>query len=358
MPSYSIVFLDVDGTLLDSAHRVSPATRTLLRKLHDRGVPVVLASARPPKGLEPIYDQLEFRGPAICCAGALAVLPDQHILYDHGIPASTAARFEQTVLDGWPRLALSAYLYDAWLTPNPDDPAIRREADITGCQPLASALGSEAQRLGDVHKLLCIGPERDITDLQHQLTPRFPELTVLRSNPTYLEVVANGVCKEQTAAVLLDPLWPARRPGGGLRGRRGGRRHAADGRAGRRHGQRRPQGAGRRRLCHRHQRGGRRLCGAEPAAVHPAGSTISFLLPGSVPRGRAWFFCMPQKKAPTVSGLLMSVVSGAVFSVLCPFTPYRLSFSAGFPWGLCPASALSRKAASVSAARRWAVTPG
>lgn len=204
MPSYSIVFLDVDGTLLDSAHRVSPATRTLLRKLHDRGVPVVLASARPPKGLEPIYDQLEFRGPAICCAGALAVLPDQHILYDHGIPAATAARFEQTVLDGWPRLALSAYLYDAWLTPNPDDPAIRREADITGCQPLASALGSEAQRLGDVHKLLCIGPERDITDLQHQLTPRFPELTVLRSNPTYLEVVANGVCKEQTAAVLLD----------------------------------------------------------------------------------------------------------------------------------------------------------
>lgn len=204
MPSYSIVFLDVDGTLLDSAHRVSPATRTLLRKLHDRGVPVVLASARPPKGLEPIYDQLEFRGPALCCAGALAVLPDQHILYDHGIPAATAARFEQTVLDGWPRLALSAYLYDAWLTPNPDDPAIRREADITGCQPLASALGSEAQRLGDVHKLLCIGPERDITDLQHQLTPRFPELTVLRSNPTYLEVVANGVCKEQTAAVLLD----------------------------------------------------------------------------------------------------------------------------------------------------------
>ena len=71
MPSYSIVFLDVDGTLLDSAHRVSPATRTLLRKLHDRGVPVVLASARPPKGLEPIYDQLGVPGPGhLLCRGA------------------------------------------------------------------------------------------------------------------------------------------------------------------------------------------------------------------------------------------------------------------------------------------------
>lgn len=204
MASYSIVFLDVDGTLLDSHHQVSPAARELLARLDSRGVPVVLASARPPKGLEPIYTQLGFCGPVICCAGALAVLPDQHILYDHGIPAATAARFEQAVLEGWPNLALSAYLYDTWLTPDPDDPAIRRESAITGCKPLASALGSAALRLGDVHKLLIIGPERDITDLQHRLVPQFPELTVLRSNPTYLEVVAQGVCKEQAAPALLD----------------------------------------------------------------------------------------------------------------------------------------------------------
>lgn len=204
MASYSIIFLDVDGTLLDSRHRISPDTRALLDKLHRRGIPVVLASARPPKGLAPIYDQLGFEDAAICCAGSLAVLPDQHILYDHGIPAATAVRFEQAVLDGWPRLALSAYLYDAWLTPTPEHPAILREAEVTGCLPLASPLGTEAQRLGDVHKLLCIGPEREITDLQQRLAPQFPELTVLRSNPTYLEVVAKGVCKEQTAAALLQ----------------------------------------------------------------------------------------------------------------------------------------------------------
>ncbi len=204
MASYSIVFLDVDGTLLDNRQRVSTAACELLARLNSRGVPVVLASARPPKGLEPIYAQLGFRGPAICYAGALAVLPDQHILYDHGIPAATAARFEQAVLEGWPRLTVSAYLYDTWLTPDPGAPAIRRESAITGCEALTSALGSAAQRLGDVHKLLLIGPEQDITDLQHRLAPQFPELTVLRSNPTYLEVVARGVCKERTVAALLD----------------------------------------------------------------------------------------------------------------------------------------------------------
>ena len=74
MAHYSIVFLDVDGTLLDSSHRVSEATRDMLRRLNRKKVPVVLASARPPKGLEPIYQQLGFQGPAICCAGALAVM--------------------------------------------------------------------------------------------------------------------------------------------------------------------------------------------------------------------------------------------------------------------------------------------
>lgn len=204
MPQYSIVFLDVDGTLLDSHHRVSDPTRDLLRRLDRKKIPVVLASARPPKGLEPVYQQLGFRGPAICCAGALAVMPDQRILYDQGIPAETAVRFEQAVLEGWPQIALSAYLYDAWLTPDPNHPDIRNEASITGCEALAASLGTGAERLGNVHKLLCIGPERAITDLQRSLTPRFPELTVLRSNPTYLEVVAAGVCKERTAAAVLE----------------------------------------------------------------------------------------------------------------------------------------------------------
>lgn len=204
MANYSIVFLDVDGTLLDSRHQVTEPTRDLLCRLNRKSIPVVLASARPPKGLAPIYGDLGFQGPAICCAGALAVLPDQHILYDSGIPAETAVRFEQAVLEGWPQVALSAYLYDAWLTPDPNHPAIRREAAITGCDPLAAPLGTGAERFGKVHKLLCIGPEKAVTDLQHRLTPLFPELSVLRSNPTYLEVVAAGVCKERAMNAVLE----------------------------------------------------------------------------------------------------------------------------------------------------------
>ena len=45
MRTYSIVFMDIDGTLLDSRHRVMPRTQDHLQYLHGRGVPIVLCSA-------------------------------------------------------------------------------------------------------------------------------------------------------------------------------------------------------------------------------------------------------------------------------------------------------------------------
>lgn len=204
MRNYSIAFLDVDGTLLDREHRVPRLAGELLNKLHRRQVPVVLASARSPQGLAPIREQLGFQDTAICYAGALAVLPGGRILYDHGIPAADAVRLEELIRAEYPAVALSAYLYDIWLTPDPEHPAIRQEAAITACQPMANPLGLPSQRLGDVHKLLCIGPEHQITALQRQLTAQFPGITALRSKPTYLEILARGVCKEEAAAAVLD----------------------------------------------------------------------------------------------------------------------------------------------------------
>ena len=55
MRAYSIVFLDIDGTLLDSHHQVMPQTRLLLNRLERRGVPIVLCSARSPGGVELVH---------------------------------------------------------------------------------------------------------------------------------------------------------------------------------------------------------------------------------------------------------------------------------------------------------------
>ena len=65
-----LVAIDLDGTLLDDAKRVGEATGQALRSAAERGVKVVIASARPPRSGAPylsrtwagyVADQLQRR---------------------------------------------------------------------------------------------------------------------------------------------------------------------------------------------------------------------------------------------------------------------------------------------------------
>src|ERR1043165_4220474 len=53
-----LVAVDLDGTLLDRDKKVSHQTIQALKCLPNRGVKVVIASARPPRSVRHIYRQL------------------------------------------------------------------------------------------------------------------------------------------------------------------------------------------------------------------------------------------------------------------------------------------------------------
>ena len=55
-----VVFSDVDGTLLDSSHRMSPATREAICAVQARGIPFVIVSARSPSGVYSILEDYHF----------------------------------------------------------------------------------------------------------------------------------------------------------------------------------------------------------------------------------------------------------------------------------------------------------
>jgi Cof subfamily protein (haloacid dehalogenase superfamily) len=64
------VVSDLDGTLLRSDRTLSPATMWLLPTLRDRGIPVIVATARTPRAIRKIvgYEEL---GRVVCANGAL-----------------------------------------------------------------------------------------------------------------------------------------------------------------------------------------------------------------------------------------------------------------------------------------------
>ena len=204
MRTYSIVFLDIDGTLLNSRHQVMPCTGSHLKQLHERGVPIVLCSARPPEGVNLVSCQVGLQSPVACYNGGLIFDENHTILRDVGIDIQLAMDFKRFVSERFPELVVSAYLYNVWLAEDPGHPAIVQEAEISGCLPLEGSLEQAAAVAKHIHKLLCIGDAMRIRALQNEIQTRFPQLMALRSKSTYLEILPPESTKGSAARVLLE----------------------------------------------------------------------------------------------------------------------------------------------------------
>ena len=203
MRTYSIVFLDIDGTLLDSNHQVMPCTHNRLRYLHGRGVPIVLCSARPPEGVNLVARQVGVQGPMACYNGGLIFDGNSTILRDVGIDIQLAMDFKRFAAERFPELVVSAYLYDVWLAEDPRQPEILQEAEISGCTPLRGTLEKAAAAASHIHKLLCMGDAMRIRALQKEIPQHFPQLMALRSKATYLEILPRESTKRSAVQVLL-----------------------------------------------------------------------------------------------------------------------------------------------------------
>src|SRR3954470_21329647 len=78
-----LIVSDLDGTLLRSDETISDATLAELRAWEDTGVPLVIATGRPPRWMLGVRDRLG-GGIAICCNGAVLMdLGSFEVLDEH-----------------------------------------------------------------------------------------------------------------------------------------------------------------------------------------------------------------------------------------------------------------------------------
>lgn len=71
MPSFDLIALDLDGTLLNSREEVSPRNRRAIRAALDAGIRIVLVTGRGVDTPIRISRELGLNLPIICCHGAL-----------------------------------------------------------------------------------------------------------------------------------------------------------------------------------------------------------------------------------------------------------------------------------------------
>lgn len=202
---YRLLCMDIDGTLLNSAHKLPPANREAVQSAAKNGVTICLMSARPPRAVFPIRDALGVDGPLVCCGGGLILSGKKRMADSRLTRACAQAVLHETQAR---HIHLSVYRDLEWLIAAEDEWS-RAEAAITGIQPTVAPLEtlfSSGNANAGAHKLLCMGEKNKIDELIPVLEAKHLPMTLVRSKDEYLEVIPAGAGKDTAMHVLCDSL--------------------------------------------------------------------------------------------------------------------------------------------------------
>ena len=208
---YSIIALDLDGTLTNSEKIITPRTFDALMKAQREGVRLVLASGRPTFGIAALANQLQladYGGYVLSYNGGRIIdwcektvifsqVVDQKlvpILYDFAEKA---------------QLPIVTYLPEAILASKNEGEYLAEEARINGMPVVvAQNFVEEAMQIsGGSTKFLIPGEPELLIQLESEMKAALSEqMEVFRSAPFFLELPPKGIDKAQSLQRLLTQL--------------------------------------------------------------------------------------------------------------------------------------------------------
>ena len=207
MNKFEMVCLDIDGTLLNSEHKISLKTKEIIKKVaNQKQIPVILVSARMPKGILFLQKELHIVEPIICYSGALVLDDKTNILLNITIPISDVKQV-YTFASGI-GIHISLYKDDQWYIQRMDGWA-KQESEITNIVPTITKFDDlfsiwEKEKTGP-NKILCMADPSKIQSLDMKIKGyQSNNLNVYPSKPTYLEIMSNNASKPLAIEVLCQ----------------------------------------------------------------------------------------------------------------------------------------------------------
>jgi Cof subfamily protein (haloacid dehalogenase superfamily) len=200
--------LDIDGTLLNSEHHISNKTKIAINKVsHGKNIPVILVSARMPKGIFFLAKELGISSPIICYSGALIIDQDKNMILNHYIEVSYIKKLYSIVKKH--KICISLYKDDEWYSEEKDK-WVEQEGVITNITAKIQdyrELFSCWENQG-CNKILCMGDEEEILSLKKELLAIFhDDLNIYLSKSTYLEIMPKKSTKTAAIQVLLERYY-------------------------------------------------------------------------------------------------------------------------------------------------------
>ncbi len=198
---FKAVISDLDGTLLNNSHALSPLTLTTLRTLNRIGVRIILASGRHMIDMRGIRETLGFDCHLIASNGALVADADDRTLFQRTLPSDLAADLLHVDRGDFD---VNIYLKDGWYVEreNPTELQFLRESGFSYQVTEFSGLDCNA-----IHKIFFRGEPQALrqVELDH-LQQHRDRTSIVWPTEDSLEVMAVGVNKGAAAEAVLSTL--------------------------------------------------------------------------------------------------------------------------------------------------------
>jgi len=199
---YQLIASDLDGTLLDSQHMVTPYTADTLQQLSASGVELVIATGRHFRDVVGIRETLGIPAHLITSNGARVHAPDNSLIYQRNIDPAIVRQVAQAEFAAG--TLLNFYLDDTWLIDQPCERILAMHQD-SGFQYQVCDL---AHHSGEgVAKVLYVAAQSHLLQIEASLQARFgADITIVFSAENCLEVMAPGVSKGSALSMILQRL--------------------------------------------------------------------------------------------------------------------------------------------------------
>lgn len=191
---YSIVFSDVDGTLLNDDHKMTPLTRRAIKNIQNQNIEFVIVSARSPSGIFPILKKNSFECPIIAYSGALILDYHKNIIFEKGMRTNQVIEVIQYIEKKKFDISWCIYSFDQWIVKDRQDPRIQREEDIVETLSIEGTI-EDIAKLPTVHKMLCICHPKQILYVEKMLKNKFPHFIIVKSSSILIEIMQKDISK-------------------------------------------------------------------------------------------------------------------------------------------------------------------
>lgn len=203
---YKLIAFDIDGTLVNSEKKVTPATKEALHKLHNAGIHVVISSGRPYKGVLLNADLVgrEIVPFASCFNGGLVKdVETDETVFSHAMTNDEIQYWGKLAIDN----DLDVHVHDDEYVLIHDDPRDQYiEVESTLNEMPVKKVDFFDGKLTAPKIMITAKPEKLDKFIETLDEDVYQKFSIVKSEPFFLEIMPNGVSKGEALAKLAESL--------------------------------------------------------------------------------------------------------------------------------------------------------